>query len=74
MRSQITSVQVKFLSGADNIERWTNQIHWDDVLKNVRIVVSPYQILLEALSHGFLRIEQLAMIVFDEGASFYLWL
>lgn len=67
MEKQIKSVQKKFLSGADNVERWTNQFHWDEVLKNVRIVVSPYQILLETLSHGFVQMSSLSMIVFDEG-------
>jgi ERCC4-related helicase len=67
VQSQITSVQVKFLSGADNIERWTNQIHWDFILKNVKVVVSTYQILLEGLGHGFIHMKRLAMIVFDEG-------
>lgn len=69
IQSQITTVQVKFLSGADNVERWTNQLHWNEVLKNIRIVVSPYQILLESLSHGFVQMRSLAMIIFDEGLS-----
>jgi len=40
---------------------------WDAVLKNVKIVVSTYQILYDALSHGFVKMESLALIVFDEG-------
>ncbi|PBP20089.1 RNase3 domain-containing protein [Diplocarpon rosae] len=65
--SQITSVQSKFLSGADGVDRWTEQSHWDAVLKNIKIVVSTYQILLDALTHGFVLMESLALIVFDEG-------
>ncbi|KAK2625820.1 hypothetical protein QTJ16_005132 [Diplocarpon rosae] len=65
--SQITSVQSKFLSGADGVDRWTAQSHWDAVLKNIKIVVSTYQILLDALTHGFVLMESLALIVFDEG-------
>lgn len=67
IKSQITSVQTKFLSGADGVERWTEQNHWDAVLKNVKVVVATYQILLDALTHGFVRMESLALIVFDEG-------
>lgn len=67
IQSQISSVQVKFLSGNDGVDRWTHHTHWDAILKDVKIVVSTYQILLDALSHGFVRMEKLALIVFDEG-------
>jgi len=40
---------------------------WDAILKNVRIVVSTYQILLNALDHGFVWMQSLALVVFDEG-------
>jgi hypothetical protein len=60
-------VQIKFLSGADGVDRWTEQSLWDGVLKNVRVVVSTYQILLDALTHAFVKMETLALIVFDEG-------
>jgi ERCC4-related helicase len=60
-------VQIKFLSGADGVDRWTEQRLWDSILSNVRVVVSTYQILADALTHGFVKIESLALIVFDEG-------
>lgn len=65
--SQIAFVQSKFLSGADGVDRWTEKSHWDAVLKNINIVVSTYQILLDALTHGFVAMKSLALIVFDEG-------
>jgi hypothetical protein len=40
---------------------------WDAVLHNVKVVVSTYQILLDALTHAFVHMESLALIVFDEG-------
>ncbi|KAI9055853.1 hypothetical protein LZ554_000792 [Drepanopeziza brunnea f. sp. 'monogermtubi'] len=67
IQSQITAVQSKFLRGDDGVDRWTEQTHWNAVLKNVKIVVSTYQILLDALSHGFVSMETLALIVFDEA-------
>lgn len=112
LQSQISAVQIKFLSGSDGVDRckfivlptrdvqvmklyslglfWahnmvscfsklllymlallsfigTEQSLWDAVLKNVKVVVSTYQILLDALTHGFVRMESLALIVFDEG-------
>jgi ERCC4-related helicase len=69
LESQISSVQIKCLKGDDGVDRWTSQNDWDAVLKNVRIVVSTFAILLDALTHGFVSMESLALIVFDEGAS-----
>lgn len=45
----------------------SEQSLWDGVLHNVKIVVSTYQILLDALNHAFVRMDSLALIVFDEG-------
>ena len=58
---------MKYLSGADGVDRWTEQNLWNAVLQDVKIVVSTYQILLDALTHAFVKIESLALIVFDEG-------
>ncbi|RDL39000.1 uncharacterized protein BP5553_03340 [Venustampulla echinocandica] len=67
IKKHISSVQVKFLSGADGVDRWTEQSLWDAVLENVKIVVSTYQILLDALTHTFIRMESLSLIIFDEA-------
>ncbi|KAK1983184.1 RNase3 domain-containing protein [Colletotrichum cereale] len=67
LQSQIPEVQIKFLSGDDNVDSWSDQRTWDQVLHNVRIVVSTYQILLDALSHAFVRMGRLSLIVFDEA-------
>ena len=45
----------------------TEQRLWDAVLHNVKVVVSTYQIMLDVLSHAFVRMESLSLIVFDEG-------
>ncbi|KZL77586.1 Dicer-like protein 2 (RNase3 domain-containing protein) [Colletotrichum tofieldiae] len=67
LQSQIPEVQTKFLSGEDNVDSWSDQRTWDEVLHNVRIVVSTYQILLDALSHAFVCMKRLSLIVFDEA-------
>ncbi|CZR52993.1 related to Dcl-2 dicer RNA helicase/RNAseIII CAF [Phialocephala subalpina] len=67
IQSQISAVEVKFLSGADGVDHWSTQSHWDAVLLNVKVVVSTYQILLDALSHDFVQMASLALIVFDEA-------
>ncbi|KAI2471768.1 hypothetical protein F4781DRAFT_420436 [Annulohypoxylon bovei var. microspora] len=67
LRSQIPSVQIKFLSGADGIDTWTDNHTWDDYLKNTRVVVSTHQVLLDAASHAFVQIDRLSLIVLDEA-------
>lgn len=67
LQTHIPAVQMKYLSGNDNIDKWTEPELWAAVLHGVRVVVSTYQILLDALTHGFISIENLVLIVFDEA-------
>ena len=53
--------------GRDGVDKWTDQKLWDAVLTNVRVVVGTPQVLVDALTHGFVRISRLALLVFDEG-------
>ncbi|KAI2734423.1 hypothetical protein DTO012A8_10052 [Penicillium roqueforti] len=65
--SHILSVKTKVLTGLDNVDRWTDQGIWDKVLKDVRVVVSTYAVLADALGHGFVRMPRLALLIFDEA-------
>ena len=67
LHSQIFSVQIKSFTSADKVDRWTDKGDWDAVLTNVNIVVSTYAVLHDALCHGFVNMESLALIIFDEG-------
>lgn len=58
---------MKLLSGSDNVDSWSSDAIWTEFLLNVKIVVSTYQILYDALSHAFVKLDSLALIVFDEG-------
>jgi ERCC4-related helicase len=69
LSSELPATQVKFLNGNDNVDRWTEQSLWDAVLKNVGVVVSTYAILLDALTHAFVSMDRLSLIVFDEGKN-----
>ncbi|MCJ1274748.1 Dicer-like protein 2 [Puttea exsequens] len=60
---------IRVLSGADNVHFWTNQHIWDEILKGIRIIVSTHQVLLETIMHGFVPIQRLALLVFDEAHS-----
>ncbi|KAL8774370.1 MAG: hypothetical protein Q9209_001121 [Squamulea sp. 1 TL-2023] len=64
---QIPSVQTRLLRGADGVDHWSEQWIWDEVLKDIKIVISTYQILLDALMHGFVQMAKLSLLVFDEG-------
>ncbi|RDW82110.1 p-loop containing nucleoside triphosphate hydrolase-27 [Coleophoma cylindrospora] len=66
-QKHITSIPIKLLSGNDGIDRWTEQSHWDTVLRNVKLLVTTYQVLLDALAHAFVQVESLALIIFDEA-------
>ncbi|KAI0426631.1 RNase3 domain-containing protein [Xylaria sp. FL1042] len=67
LKSQIGAAQIKILSSADNVDTWSDTRIWDDYLRNVRVVVSTYQVLLDAITHAFVRMSQLCLIVFDEA-------
>lgn len=57
---------MKLLTGNDHVDTWSADI-WETILDDVRVVVSTYQVLLDALCHAFISIDRLALIVFDEG-------
>lgn len=65
--SQIPSVKTRTLTGSDNVDRWTEQSIWNAALQDMRVVVSTHAVLADALGHGFVRMSQLSLIVFDEG-------
>ncbi|KAI9883737.1 MAG: hypothetical protein M1823_004494 [Watsoniomyces obsoletus] len=62
----IPSVQTRFLRG-EEVELWTEQSIWDAVLKNIRIVVSTPKVLLDGLTHAFVRLASIALLVVDEA-------
>ena len=67
LKSQMPGVQMRSLTGSDNVDAWSNQETWDAALLNIRVVVSTYQILFDALAHAFVTLDLLSLIVFDEG-------
>ncbi len=65
----LPAVRTRLLIGSDNVDRWSEQRIWDAALKDVRVVVSTHAVLADALCHGFVRVAQLALLIFDEGES-----
>jgi len=49
------------------MDRWKEQRIWDAVLEDIEVVVSTHAVLADALSHGFVKLARLALVIFDEG-------
>lgn len=67
LTTALPTVHIRLLVGSDNVDCWSEQRIWDIVLDGFRIVVSTYAILADALSHGFITMQRLSLLVFDEG-------
>lgn len=66
IKAQIPSALPKVITGSSNLDSWSEST-WEGVLVNVKVVVTTYQVLLDALLHGFVQTSSLALIIFDEG-------
>ncbi|KAL1901406.1 Dicer-like protein 2 [Sporothrix stenoceras] len=64
--SQIQCVQGRIIAGDADIKAWSTQAIWDAALLNIRFVVATHQVLLEALMHGFVTMDSIPLLVFDE--------
>lgn len=57
---------MRILTGNDKVDTW-DKSSWAIILEGTRLIVSTYQVLLDALDHAFVNMSQLSLIVFDEG-------
>ena len=57
---------MKIVTGNDKCKTWSKPA-WSAILDETRLVVSTPQVLYEALSHAFITMERLSLLVFDEG-------
>lgn len=67
LSASLPAVHIRLLIGSDNVDRWGEQRIWDILLSNFRIVVSTHAVLADALAHGFVTMDGLGLLVFDEG-------
>ncbi|KAL4951346.1 hypothetical protein BDW69DRAFT_170234 [Aspergillus filifer] len=63
----LPTARTRTLTGLDKVEFWTEQAIWDAVLDGTQVVVSTPAVLLDAMTHGFVRISRLGLIIFDEA-------
>ena len=64
------AVSMRMLTGDDGVDCWSNQARWDTALRGLKVVFSTHAVLADALTHGFIPLRRLALIVFDEGANY----
>lgn len=57
---------MQMLAGNRHLSTWGQEM-WTPLLEKTRVVITTPQILLDALDHAYLKMENLALIVFDEG-------
>lgn len=67
LQHALPAYRVLLLTGQDNVDKWSDPNVWSAALDHVRVVVSTYAVLADALGHGFVSLASLALIVFDEG-------
>ncbi|OBT60783.1 hypothetical protein VE03_09971 [Pseudogymnoascus sp. 23342-1-I1] len=67
MYLQMPAVSIRLLLGSDNVDRWSDQRIWDAALLDIKVVISTHAVLADALTHSFFKIEELKLIIYDEG-------
>ncbi|KAF8468942.1 hypothetical protein BDZ91DRAFT_721433 [Kalaharituber pfeilii] len=71
LQKVLQPVPMKLLTGNDGLDKWNSTV-WTEILKfgkenQVRVVVSTYQVLYDALCHAYVTMNDLSLIVFDEA-------
>ncbi|KOS19156.1 Dicer-like protein 2 [Escovopsis weberi] len=57
---------MKLITSQINVDTWDEHV-WEVVLNGTNIIVSTYQVLLDALTHAFISMSRLSLLVFDEA-------
>ncbi|KAL4737329.1 ATP-dependent helicase dcl2 [Aspergillus similis] len=63
----IPAAKSRTLLGLNKVELWTEQAIWDAVLEDIQVLVSTPAVLLDAMTHGFVNISRLGLLIFDEA-------
>jgi ERCC4-related helicase len=66
-RHQLPAHQFRIITSLDNVDHWSTRAIWDAALWNIQVVISTPQPLLDALSHGFIQMRRISLLVFDEA-------
>ncbi|KAK5263503.1 Dicer-like protein 2 [Exophiala xenobiotica] len=66
--NDIPAVSSILVVGEDNVDHWKDAHLWDAVFAH-KIIVSTPAILRDALNRGFLTLEAISLLIFDEGMT-----
>jgi dsRNA-specific ribonuclease/ERCC4-related helicase len=66
IQQHLPAYHVKSLTGADDVDKWTDKNLWDAFLTGVHVVVGTPAVLADALTHAFVSISDLSLCIFDE--------
>nr|POF12669.1 protein argonaute 18 [Quercus suber] len=69
LQQAMPAYKMRLLTGEDNVDKWSDLKIWTAALDQARVVVSTHEILKDALSHAFVNLTSLALLVFDEGKA-----
>ncbi|KAG8630094.1 hypothetical protein KVT40_001713 [Elsinoe batatas] len=67
LQQSLPAYRIIPLLGSDNTDKWSEQRLWSATLKGVQIVIGTPDVLKDALTHGFVRITQIRLLLFDEA-------
>ncbi len=67
LQEKIRFTEIRSFSSRDKVENWRSGDLWEAALKNVGVAVATYEVLLNGLSDGYLKMHSIPLIVFDEG-------
>jgi endoribonuclease Dicer len=62
---EILPYEVGVLCGENNVDNFVLE-NWLEILEKYQILVATVQVILDAINHKFLNIDQINVIVFDE--------
>ncbi|KAJ5335732.1 ATP-dependent helicase dcl2 [Penicillium brevicompactum] len=60
------AVSMRMLTGDDGVDCWSKQSIWDAALQGMKVIFSTHAVLADALTHGFIKLPRLALLIFDE--------
>ncbi|GLA06703.1 Dicer-like protein 2 [Aspergillus niger] len=67
IRNRVPSMWCRGFTSRDQVEHWKDKAIWDNALSGIKIAVSTYQVLYDALTHGFVKLSQMSLLIFDEA-------
>lgn len=66
LQLELPQYRMKSLTGRDNVDTWNRGV-WEVVLQDVNVVVATPQVLFDALTHAYVRLQSISLLVFDEA-------